>query len=156
MITALDTNILLDILIPNTDHCQSSKVLLDMSLQKGALIICEMVYAELAAQFGRKDALDDFLLDSNIQLYPSTVEILHLAGLKWSEYATRRAKTIICPACGSSLHLNCPTCQRTQLPRQHILADFIIGAHALLQADGLLTRDRGYYKTYFPELRLIE
>jgi predicted nucleic acid-binding protein len=40
--------------------------------------------------------------------------------------------------------------------RQRVIADLMIEAHASLQADRLLTRDRGFYRSYFPDLTVIE
>ena len=33
--------------------------------------------------------------------------------------------------------------------------DFIVGAHALLQCNGLITRDAGFFRDYFKGLKVI-
>ena len=39
--------------------------------------------------------------------------------------------------------------------RERLLADFLIGAHAAIEAKPLITRDSRRYRSYFPELTLI-
>ncbi|MGD9138297.1 MAG: hypothetical protein PVH42_16150, partial [Desulfobacterales bacterium] len=61
MITFVDTNILLDVFLPNPKWGDSSKNLLDRAYIQGSLIINEIIYAELAPQFDKKNLLDDTL-----------------------------------------------------------------------------------------------
>ncbi|MBI3592001.1 MAG: type II toxin-antitoxin system VapC family toxin [Nitrospirae bacterium] len=142
MITAVDTNILLDILIPDETHCEKSKSLLDEHIGKGQLMICEIVYAELASQFVSEKELKEFLSDTGIRLVHSNEETLYTAGERWRGYAKNR-KPAVCRKCNSPIQL-----------RQRVLSDFIIGAHAVINADLLLSRDRGFYKTYFTDLKV--
>jgi hypothetical protein len=153
MITAVDTNVLLDVLIPDAPHGEESERALAEAVGAGALLISEPVYAELAVHFPDRTDLDRFLADTGISLEPSGGEALHRAGSAWSQYLRRRP-AVACPQCGATQELRCDRCGASIQPRQHVVADFVIGAHALVHADRLLTRDRGYYGTYFPALKL--
>jgi predicted nucleic acid-binding protein len=76
VITAIDTNILLDVLTKDKNFYKSSKRALDESLSSGALIINEVVYAELATQFEDMERLDTFLEETRIVLVPSSLRAL--------------------------------------------------------------------------------
>ena len=152
MITAVDTNIMLDLLLPDEPHGQAALDLLDRAAQAGAVVMSEPVYAELALSFPDQRELDQFLGDAGLQLVGSRASTLYRAGMAWRDYTRRRPAALACPRCGNQQEVQCTRCGASLRPRQHIVADFIIGAHALLQADRLLTRDRRYYGTYFPDL----
>ena len=154
MITAIDTNVLLDLLIPDQTHSLRSKQWLEKSLEKGQLILCEAVFAELSSQFSSEKELEDFLSETGIRLIPTGREALYIAGQRWREFARKREQTMRCPHCGEKMAIRCVKCSQPFVFRDRILNDFIIGAHAILHADLLLTRDRGFYRTYFRELRI--
>lgn len=156
MIAAVDTNILLDILIPDTDFVKNSKDLIDTYHEEGQLIICEIVYAELASQFPSIREMNTFLKDTYIRLVNSNENVLSLAGERWRQYGRSRSPKLQCPSCGIKVSIFCPKCHQNISFRQHIISDFIIAAHALINADIILARDRGFYKTYFPDLKIAK
>ena len=132
MITALDTNILLDILIPNEQFYEASANALDDAAGQGSLVISDIVYAELCIQFETQRECDAFLESNEIRVQPLTREALFLASRAWRAYRQQGGK------------------------RTRILADFLIGAHAQKQAMRLLSRDRGFYGKLFPSLEIYD
>ncbi len=155
MITAIDTNILLDILIPNAEHLHSSLRCLTTEPGNDELIVCEMVYAELSSQFLSAENLDTFIRDTGIRMVSSNKASLFRASLAWKTYLGRRKRGFGCPACGRHNQVICGFCGKTITSRQHIIADFLIGAHAEVQADRFITRDRGFYRAYFQGLNIL-
>jgi hypothetical protein len=156
LITAVDTNILFDILIPGEPHSGPSKRLLERHLSSGKLIFCEVVFAELAARFPSEQELKLFLSETGMRLVPSDEKSLHIAGIRWAEFAKKGKKDrFSCGNCGNVFEVTCPQCKKVLTKRQLVLGDFLIGAHALVHADCLLSRDLGVYKSYFRDLKLV-
>ena len=130
MITAVDTNILLDILVPNEQFYEASADALQEAAGKGSLVISDIVYAELCIHFETQRECDAFLESNEIRVQALIHEAHFLASRAWRTYRQQGGK------------------------RTRILADFLIGAHAHKQATYLLSRDRGFYRKLFPSLDL--
>lgn len=155
MITAVDTNILLDLLIPNPAQSASSRAALDEAADAGGISLCEPVVAEIAPRFPSLRELARFVDDLGAEIVRSSAEALYRAGERWREYVASRSRSMQCAACGARQSVRCVRCGATVVARQHVIADFLIGGHASFHADRLMTRDRGFYARYFPDLTLV-
>ena len=132
MITAIDTNLLLDILRPNPQFCDAATRALEEAWTGGSLVVCDLVYAEVSVHFGSQSECDAFLDECAIRVEGLGREAGFRAGRAWRSYRKRGGK------------------------RDRILTDSLVGAHAEVQASQLLTRDRGFYRELFPALRVVD
>ncbi|MCP4753662.1 MAG: type II toxin-antitoxin system VapC family toxin [Proteobacteria bacterium] len=130
--TVIVTRSVIDIFTDDQRFGTASAKALRDCIQAGALVICDIVLAETATVFSDREILDHALKTLPLTFSPMTEESSLYAAEIWRSYRN---------AGGS---------------RKRMVADFLVAAHATCQCDRLLSRDRGFYRTHFEELTLVE
>ena len=131
MITAVDSSVLLDVILDDPRHRPSSVEALRHARQEGALIVCPVVWAEVRASLLRPETIKDVFDRAGISFDPFDQETADLAGDLWRAYRRQGGK------------------------RKNLIPDFLVGAHAMVRAERILSRDRGFYRHYFNKLKVI-
>jgi len=130
MRTALDSSVVI-LLQRRQPGWEAWRNALARAATEGPLLISSVVFAECSAGFPSVAiALREF---ESIQVHfdPISPESAYLAGQTFLRY------------------------RREGGPRLHLIPDFLVAAHATIQAERLAAIDRGYLRRYFPDLAIL-
>lgn len=130
MITAIDTNVLIDVFGADKNFGLLSRDAIKKASYEGQIVACEVVWAEVASIFEKSEPCLKAMELIGAQFSPMSHEASLKAALAWRKYRQSGGK------------------------RDRIAADFLIGAHAFTEGFRLLTRDRGFYRSHFRTLKV--
>ncbi|MEM9081678.1 MAG: PIN domain-containing protein [Verrucomicrobiota bacterium] len=127
MITALDSSVLIALFNKEADYQDWYPILDEAEL----LVISHITLAEFSQNFPHPTDCLIPLTEIGVEITSLTNESAFLAGQTYKQY------------------------RRNKGPRTTLIPDFLIAAHAQLQSDQLASIDRGFHRTYFPDLKII-
>lgn len=104
---------------------------LQSAAEAASLLVSSVVFAEIRSFFPSDNACRKALHDLSLRYSALSEETAILAGRIFRDY------------------------RRKGGPRTTILPDFLVAAHAAIQADWLATDDRGYLRAYFPQIQIL-
>jgi predicted nucleic acid-binding protein len=126
---AVDSSVIIDFLFDGPSS-EASAATLREAAERGRLALSDVALAEVCAR-GESDAIRRVLQGLGFQFHPTNETAAARAGEMLLRYRLRSGT------------------------RARIVADFLIGAHALIQCEGLITLDAGFHRDYFKGLRVI-
>jgi predicted nucleic acid-binding protein len=129
-VIAVDSSVLVD-LVTGGAHAPHSADAVRDALHHGPVVVCDVVLAEVCTSLKDGNEVLEELESAGITFSPTEAKSALRAGEMQRRYRHR----------GGS--------------RDHMVADFLIGAHALMQCDALITRDAGFFRDYFKGLKVI-
>lgn len=101
------------------------------ALKQGSLIINQIIYAEFSMRYVTLDDVDGALPEDEFRREGLPFEAAFAASRAFSIY------------------------RRLGGPREKVMPDFLIGAHAAIRGYAILTRDPAGFRKYFPDVELI-
>ncbi|MBL8519264.1 MAG: type II toxin-antitoxin system VapC family toxin [Betaproteobacteria bacterium] len=130
---ALDSSVLIDVLTNDPVHGDASAAKLEGAMERDDIVVCDVVLAEVAARVHPVDDLMDSLADMGVNFSPVSEQAAIRAGIMQRRFRERGGKR-----------------------GDRVIADFLVGAHALLHCNALITRDNGFFREYFKGLKIIK
>jgi predicted nucleic acid-binding protein len=136
ILIAVDSSILID-LLGDGPGADATEACLRLALGSGPVVMCDVVASEVTAALGHGAEVMDALDEMGLMYAAIEQRSAVRAGEMQRKYVQRTRASG--EAVGS--------------PRP--MTDFLVGAHALLQCNGLITRDEGFFRDYFKGLKVI-
>jgi len=133
---AIDSSVLID-LLGDDPRADAAEACLRQALAAGPVAVCDVVLSEVTAGLGRGSEVADVIEEMGVRYSPIEQRAALRAGEMQRKYNQRTL------AQGAL-----PVVARTG-------PDFLVGAHAMLQCTGLITRDSGFFRDYFKGLKII-
>ena len=127
---AIDSSVLID-LMADGPGADAAEITIRECLGAGSVVVCDVVLAEVCTALRDGTEAMSVLEEMSIRFSPLEAKSALRAGEMQRRYRQRGGK------------------------RVRTVPDFLVGAHALLQCDGLITRDASFYRDYFKGLKLI-